>query len=89
MSVLNNRSFNVRVHVGEDGELVVGWVHGMYEVSDEITDIKPIPAEEQAALARLLGIEHSTNPHVGRLLRASTACGEGQKEVEVLFDKVA
>lgn len=73
MSALANRSFNIRVHIGEDGVPVLGWVHGMYRESDEITDIKPIPVEEQVALAELLGITGSTNPHVARLLRTSGA----------------
>lgn len=87
MSVLNtqalsNRSFNVRVHIGEDGVPVLGWVHGMYEVSDTITDIKSIPKDEQAALARLLGIGASTNPHVARLLRGANPAADLAQALE-------
>lgn len=73
MKNLSGRSFNIRVSFDAAGAPVLGFVHGMYEVSEGVTEIKRIPEAEHLIIAQSLGIRSSSvHCSVNRALRRCT-----------------
>lgn len=70
---LAGRSFNIRVSFDDAGLPVLGWAHGMYEMSESITEIKRVPEAEHVFIAKALGIRSSSvHCSVNRALRRCT-----------------
>lgn len=68
---LNGRSFNIRLSFDENGEPVIGYVHGLYDIAENITDIKPVTLDEKEQLSRALGVRLSSESFaLNRRLRA-------------------
>lgn len=72
-NTLANKSFNIRVSFDADGVPVIGFVHGLYEMSESITEIRRIPEAEHVFIAKALGIRSSSEHcSVNRALRRCT-----------------
>lgn len=66
---LTGRTFNVRVTFDDEGQPVLGWVHGMFQVSETITDIKRISQQDHVLIAQALGITRSVDWDMHRQLQ--------------------
>lgn len=72
-STLAGRSFNIRVSFDALGVPVIGFVHGLYEMSESITEIRRIPEADHVFIAKALGIRASSvHCSVNRALRRCT-----------------
>lgn len=72
-NTLAGRSFNIRVSFDDAGVPVIGFVHGLYEMSESITEIRRIPEADHVFIAKALGIRSSSvHCSVNRALRRCT-----------------
>jgi hypothetical protein len=53
---LKNRSFNCRISFDEDGNPILGFIHGFYHIGENITDIRPVKTSTIVQIAKKLGI---------------------------------
>lgn len=85
--VISGRTYNIRVTFDSEGVPILNWVHGMYKESEHVTDIKRTSECEHLAIAKALGIKHSSVHHsINRALRGNpNAESQADEAVQALM----